>query len=233
MELSIGIPAYNEDKWIGKTLEEIGQYLEEKQIDWEIIVVDDGSADSTIEVVRGSKGVRLLCNERNMGKGYSVRRGVLAAEGNYIIIIDADLPFPISELEKVLNVLKEGWDIAIGSKYLQKSEKITDVPWYRLYGGRLFNLLARLLLIRGIRDTQCGLKVFKQKVAKDLFTRQRVNGFAFDVEVLYLAQSMGYKIKELPVKWKYVFKERGCSFLLRGLSMVLDLFRIKFMKYDV
>ncbi len=202
--LSIVIPAYNEAKRIGSTLEHILEFMAKKEYDYEIIVVDDGSKDNTCEVVkektRDTKA-RILVNEVNQGKGYTVSRGVLAAEGEYVLFSDADESTPISELDKLMEAVKQGYDIAIGSRAVDRSTVEVPQAWLRDMMGRTFNLIVRAVVIGGIKDTQCGFKLFRAEAAKKIFPRQRITGFSFDVESLFLARKFGYKIVEIPVRW--------------------------------
>lgn len=206
MDLSIIIPAYNEERCLGATLRAILAYVERQPYSAEIIVVDDGSQDATARVVApfcGRKSrVRLIQNRRNRGKGFSVRRGFLRAKGKYLLFSDADLSTPIEEVEKLLAALRNGYDIAIGSRALPGSRIEVNQPWYRKNMGRLFNILVQALILRGIRDTQCGFKCFTREAAVDICHRMRCERFAFDVEMLYLAHAMGYRVGEIPVIWR-------------------------------
>ncbi|NPV52962.1 MAG: glycosyltransferase [Firmicutes bacterium] len=222
--LSIVIPAYNEETRIGETLDKIVDYFSSSSPDLngasvpgrvepidrvEIIVVDDGSTDGTCGVVEarsrqsGEAGVviQLLRNGVNRGKGFSVKHGVLAARGDYILFSDADLSTPIAEVDKLVCWLSDGYDVAIGSRALAESRITIPQPLHRRIMGRVFNHLVQLVAIKGIQDTQCGFKAFTREAAQTLFTMQRVDGFAFDVEILYLARQLGFKIKEVPVEW--------------------------------
>lgn len=203
--LSVVIPAYNEETRIAKSLEKIYLYLQQQSYTYELIVVDDGSRDQTIRVVtdifkRIEHGV-LLVNERNRGKGYSVRRGMLASTGEYVVFSDADLSTPIEEVEKLLPVLTQGYDVAIGSRGLKESDVRVHQPFYREYMGKVFNMLIRMLMLTQFHDTQCGFKGFRGDVARRLFALLTLERFSFDVEVLFLAARQGCKIKEVPVQW--------------------------------
>ena len=184
--LSIVIPAYNEEAVIKNTLDRAGKYLEGRYPPYEIIVVCDGCKDNTArlaeEAGKANHRIRVLDRKTNMGKGFSVRQGCLEAKGKYIIFTDADLSTPIDEIEKLLKWLEEGYDIAIGSRGLSESDIQIRQPWYRETMGKIFNLFVQAIAIRGISDTQCGFKGFKRDVAKDVFKRQTINGFGFDVE---------------------------------------------------
>jgi dolichyl-phosphate beta-glucosyltransferase len=203
--ISVVIPAYNESERIKKTLERICNYLNDVACEWEIIVVDDGSTDTTFQIVKEcaekEERIHIIKNERNMGKGYSVKRGVLQGKGKYILFSDADLSAPIEELEKLIKYLSKGYDIAIGSRGLPASDIRIHQPWYRERMGKIFNLFVQILALPGIWDTQCGFKCFKREVAHKVFKLQRIHGFAFDVEVLYIARKFKYKTKEIPIQW--------------------------------
>lgn len=227
--LSVVIPTYNEESKLPVTLKEIIIYFDEGHADYEIIIVDDGSTDTTqlkIEEFQSNHSrIRLLKNGRNSGKGFSVKKGILAAKGEYILFCDADGSTPISELEKLLRKLRAGDDIAIGSRGLRLSQIKVRQPVYREYMGKIFNRLVRLFAVPGISDTQCGFKCFKRVVARELFNEQTLNHFSFDVEILYLAQKRGYKIAEVPVIW--VNSPESCVSLIKDpLRMLFDLLRI-------
>lgn len=175
MFISVVIPAYNEEKQIGNALARIKDYLTEKGKPFEIIVVDDGSSDKTVEITRkvlADKNFILLRNKENRGKGYSVRRGILISQGKYVLFSDADLSTPIEELEKLIPILENGYDVAIGSRALAESNILVHQKWHREALGRLFNIFVRNFIMNGIRDTQCGFKCFKRKAAQDIFSRQ-------------------------------------------------------------
>lgn len=206
MELSLIIPAYNEELRISATLQHILDYLHRQGESFEILIVDDGSTDHTRAVVQYfiehyPQEVKLLKNPRNRGKGYSIKRGVEEATGDIILFSDADLSTPIEEMEKLLPYLKEDYDIAIGSRALPESKIMVHQPWYRENMGKIFNLLVQALVFPGIKDTQCGFKAYKTKVAKELFSQSFIEGFAFDVEILYLARKAKYRVKEVPISW--------------------------------
>ena len=203
--VSVVVPAYNEESRILPTLERLRQYLKGHFREFEIIVVDDGSADNTASVVKALslelKELNLLRYEKNRGKGYAVRKGVLSSGGAMVLICDADLSAPIEELEKLQTFIEGGFDIAIGSRGLSESDIIVRQPWYREGMGKIFNMFVKTLVFGGIKDTQCGFKLFRGDVARSLFAKSLINGFSFDVEILFLAGKAGYRIKEEPVKW--------------------------------
>lgn len=203
--LSIIIPAFNEEKRLPKTLEHLRQYLSSAPFSSEVLVVDDGSTDGTRrlvqEMVKDSPGLRLLVNERNRGKGYSVRQGVEEAAGELVLFFDADASTPIDQVEKFFPHFQDGADVLIGSRSLPDSDVRVHQPWYRETMGRTFNLFVRLLVLRGFVDTQCGFKAFTREAALSIFARQRLSGFSFDVEILFIAGKLGYKITEVPIVW--------------------------------
>jgi dolichyl-phosphate beta-glucosyltransferase len=205
-KLSIIIPAYNEENRITHTLPIIKNFLEKKKMNAEIIVVNDGSSDSTKEVVEELKrtipNLKLINLDRNHGKGFAVKKGIEANKGEYILFVDADNSTPIEEFEKLMNKMRESKsNIAIGSRYLHDSNVRIKQPLYRIFLGRIGNTLTRLFLIDGIKDTQCGFKLFEHKVAQEIFSFQKIKRFAFDIEVLVVAKNLDYKIIEVPVSW--------------------------------
>jgi len=202
MKYSIIIPAYNEEKRISKTVARILEFFEKKKVDFEIIVVNDGSNDKTSEAVKifRNKKIRLLEFSPNHGKGFAVKQGMLNAKGDIILFSDADLSTPIEEFDKLINYIKD-FDVIIGSRSIKGANVVKHQPFYRELMGKIFNKIVRLFTIRGIIDTQCGFKMFNQKAAKDVFSKTRITGFGFDVEALFLAKILKYKIKEVPVTW--------------------------------
>jgi len=229
--ISVIIPAYNEEARIVATFRKIKSYLNRQNYSHEIIIVDDGSDDRTGELVKGliknDNQISYLRNLRNMGKGYSVKCGVLKARGDYIMFSDADLSVPIEEIEKLFKWLREGFHIAIGSRGLPESKIIVRQFWVRQVMGKIFNFLIRRIAVRDIRDTQCGFKCFKKGVADRLFQNQKLNGFSFDVEILYLAQKAGYRIKEVPIVWSNSTGTK-VHIIKDAIKMFFDLIRIIF-----
>lgn len=205
-DLSIIIPAYNEENRIKNTLLAINDYLSDRKINAEIIVVNDGSNDKTTDVVNSYQNkipnLKLINLSKNYGKGAAVKRGIIESKGKMIFFTDADNSTPIDELEKLQKLLTaNNAQIAIGSRYLQDSSVKIKQPKYRILLGRAGNILIRIFLIDGIRDTQCGFKLFTRDAAKNIFQFQKVKRFGFDMEALVIASQLGYKIVEVPVSW--------------------------------
>lgn len=227
--LSVVIPAYNEEQRLGGTLERLFEYLQAQPYDSEVIVVDDGSRDRTAqiaaEVDAGGIPLEILQNTPNRGKGYSVRRGFLAARGERVLFSDADLSTPIEEVEKLLSLMEEA-DVAIASRALADSDVTVHQPWYREGMGRMFNVIVQTFALRGIRDTQCGFKCFTREAARAVCQLLTCDRFAFDVEMLYLARKQGFIIREAPVTWINSEKSTVCP-VSDSASMILDVLRIR------
>lgn len=205
-DISIIIPAYNEENRIKNTLLSIQDYISSNKINAEIIVVNDGSKDSTVEVVKSYQNkipnLQIIDLGKNCGKGAAVKQGVIKSRGKLILFTDADNSTPIEELEKLQkSLMTNNAQIAIGSRYLQDSSVKIKQPKYRIFIGRAGNLLIRMFLIDGLRDTQCGFKLFTSDAAKNIFQFQKVSRFGFDMEALVVAGHLGYKIVEVPVSW--------------------------------
>lgn len=228
--LSVVIPAFNEAARIRDTLQEVARHLAHCRFSSEILVIDDGSADGTSEVALstevGGVPVEVLRHEKNAGKGYAVQRGALRARGDVILIRDADLPVSLDQLAPMLHRVRVGSDLVIASRALPDSLAISSQPHHRALLGKLFNRLVRWWLIPNIFDTQCGFKLISRRAAAAIFPRQRIAGFAFDVEILFLAKQAGFAIAEVPVTWRHVNPSR-VSPLKDGTQMLLDLFRIR------
>lgn len=205
-KLSIVIPAYNEARRIGRTIQALRDYVSRTATPCELIVVDDGSKDRTADVVRQSEpeslNLRLLVNPINRGKGHSVRQGMLAATGDVLAMCDADLASPIEEVDKLLVWLDRGYDVVIGSRDLPDSRLDPPQPPLRRLMAGVFRALRRRLLLPALRDTQCGLKVFRCDVAREAFSCQTIDGWLFDCEVLAIADRLGFRIKEVGVVWR-------------------------------
>ena len=229
-DLSIVIPAYNEESRIGPTVRDIVTYCRARGRRFELILVDDGSRDATTSVGRllseefpELKVIRLAANH---GKGYAVRTGVVNAIGRLILFADADGATPIEEIERLESALDSGADIAVGSRALRASGVQVHAKFYRHLMGRTFHLLVEWLADGGVKDTQCGFKLFRSAVAQDLFSRMRMNGFSFDVEVLVMAQRRGYRVAEVPVNWTHRPGSK-VQLTLDSLRMAADLVRIR------
>ena len=203
--LSVIIPAYNEERRLPPTLDRISAFLDVAGYDGEIVVVDDGSRDRTPHVLaeasRAHPRLRIVRHEFNTGKGFAVRRGVLAATREAILISDADLSTPIEEVERLWSWYDRGFDAIIGSRALSQSELLIKQPLHRRGMGRAFNFLVSTTCLRGIRDTQCGFKLFRASNARPVFRALKTFGFAFDVEVLMRSRRLGHRMAEVPVQW--------------------------------
>jgi dolichyl-phosphate beta-glucosyltransferase len=229
--ISIVIPAYNEQTRLPETLRRVTQYLQES--DWafrEILVVDDGSTDATADaataIARANPEIQVLRNPGNRGKGYSVRHGMLKARGEWRLFSDADLSAPIEELEKLWCEVEKGTEeIAIGSRALDRSLIGVHQPGYRESMGRIFNAVMRAATGLHISDTQCGFKLFRGDVAEEVFSRQTLERFGFDAEVLYIAVQRGYHIAEVPVRWNHV--EGSKVGMLTGIHAFEELLEIR------
>jgi len=201
-ELSVVIPAYNEAERLGPSLDRALDYLETRGASFEVLVVDDGSADATGEVAAAYAGrnVRLLTLPRNRGKGAALRAGVLASGGDRVLLSDADFSTPIEELPKLERRLADA-DLVLGSRAAPGADVRERQPIYRELMGKTFNRLIRLLGVRGLRDTQCGFKLVRGEVGRQLFAAMEIDGFAYDVEMVWLAQRRGYRVVEVGVVW--------------------------------
>jgi len=203
--ISIIIPAYNEEKRLGESLDTLSQYLKTFEERVEVIVVDDGSSDQTVQIAESKQGsfdnFRVIRLEHNLGKGAAVKKGFEEAEGEIVVFTDADFSTPITELPKLLAPIRSGFDIAVGSRALDRSLVKKHQNRIRELIGRLSNILIRALAVKGIYDTQCGFKAFRKDSCTKIFEGQTIPKFAFDVELLYLAQRAGLKIKEVGVLW--------------------------------
>jgi len=232
--LSLIIPAYNEKARIVSTVVTVQDYLGTIGKPYEIIVVDDGSLDESRDVLArklsGVAGVRVISYQPNAGKGYAVRQGMLASRGEYAAFSDVDLSAPIEELDKLFAALDQGSDVAIGSRAVKGSELIVHQPLYRELGGKILKRIIGLVAVGDINDTQCGFKLFRGEVARAVFAKCMVNGWGFDVEALYLARRMGYRIAEVPVRWSHSADSRIRP-LQAGLQVLRDTLRIRLHDY--
>jgi dolichyl-phosphate beta-glucosyltransferase len=208
--LSLVVPAYNEEQRLPSTLQKMQSFLSRQSFTFEVLVVDDGSADGTAGVVErameGFPRLRLL-REPHRGKGHAVRQGMLAATGDCVMFCDADLSMPIEEVTKFPEALRGPYGVAIGSREVAGARRIGE-PGHRHMMGRVFNLIVRLLAVPGLQDTQCGFKAFTREATRQIFNRQTLDGFGFDVEVLYIARKQGIDITEIPISWYYCASSR-------------------------
>jgi len=233
MEISIVIPAYNEEERLPNTLETIIDYFEKSHKEYEIIVVDDGSSDHTGGIAQQyNPRAKLYKLPKNLGKGAAVRAGVEQAKGDFILFTDADLSTPITELPKLYSALEENSDIAIGSRAIDSSLIKLHQPLYRELMGKTFNKIVQFLVFKGIKDTQCGFKLFKNSVAKEIFSQAKIDGFGFDVEILYLARKKNYKIAEIPVEW-HNDKKSKINPIKDSLKMFIEILKIRKLHKDV
>jgi len=231
LDLSIVIPAFNEERRLPKTLDNIGAFLQSRPMRAEIIVVDDGSTDATSQLVASYQskyaGLRLVSNGRNRGKGFSVRQGMLEARGEFALFTDADLSTPIEEADKLLATLKEqGYDAAIGSRAVDRSLIQIHQSAVRERAGILFNYMVRWIMGIGFSDTQCGFKAFRMDRARIIFEQQRIERFGFDPEILFLAKRHGLRVAEVPVHWSHDAATK-VNVVADGMRMLLDLLVIR------
>ena len=230
--ISVVIPAYDEARRLPSSLEAVLGYLNAGE--WsstEVLVVDDGSTDGTAAVAKEfcetHPGIRLLRNPGNRGKGYSVRHGMLEAKGDWVLFTDADLSAPIEELDKLLRAARDQHaGVVIGSRALDRSLIGVHQSVFREYAGRIFNLMMRLLTGLPFWDTQCGFKLFSARAAREVFRRQRLDGFGFDVEALFIARKRGFRAVEVPVRWNHV-EGTKVSMFRESVNMFLDLVRVR------
>ncbi|PIP24426.1 MAG: hypothetical protein COS25_01015 [Candidatus Nealsonbacteria bacterium CG02_land_8_20_14_3_00_37_10] len=231
MHLSVIIPAYNEEKRLPKTLGEIDKYLRGQNYDYEILVVNDGSKDKTVEVAQNLtsqiKNLKVTGYKKNQGKGYAVRFGMLEAKGDLRIFTDADNSTSINQIEKMWPYFKEGYDIVIGSRDVKGAVLNPPQPWLRhIILGEGFKLYRKIIIdLWGIEDTQCGFKCFTKKTAEDIFPKCKIDRFAFDPEILITGKLSGYKIKEIPVYWKNDLESKVKFKSI--IKMALDLIKIR------
>src|SRR5215216_5406355 len=229
-DLSVVIPAYNEESRIERTIRDVVAYCRGTGRSFELILVDDGSRDKTSTVgwnlAAEFPELRLIRLAANHGKGYAVRTGVVNAIGRLVLFADADGATPISEIERLESALKSGADVAVGSRALRAAGVRVHAKLYRHLIGRTFHILVEWLADGGVKDTQCGFKLFRSPVAQDLFSRTLMNGFSFDVEVLVMARQRGYRVAEIPVNWTH---QPGSKVRLTfdSLRMAADLVKIR------
>jgi len=228
--LSVVIPAYNEESRIAESLDTIIKYLEKQPYTFEVFIVDDGSSDNTADICSEYSSqhsfIKFMKLPVNQGKGCAVRTGMLHASGNYLLMSDADLATPIEELDGFWQWIDEGFDIVIASRAIDNAVLVEHQPFHREFGGRVFNLIVQASAVPGIKDTQCGFKLFTRKSSDAVFSLCTSNGFGFDIEALFLARALKFRIKEAPVHWCH--KEGSKVKVLRdGPSVMLDILRIR------
>ena len=233
--VSVIIPAYNEEALITSTLDGLQTYLSTQPERYEILVVDDGSLDQTAACIASwhkANGIdlRLLINEQNMGKGFSIRRGVMESRGRYIIFIDADLPYELDAIEQFLKALRNGCDLAIGSRVLPGSQ-VKGVPLLRFVSGQIFSWMVQAVLFSGLPDTQCGFKSFQAPAAKEIFRRLTISGFGFDVEMLFVARKLNYAIQPVPVRMIDHRHRSRVRLVVDSFRMFANLFMVRW--YDL
>jgi glycosyltransferase involved in cell wall biosynthesis len=227
-DLSIVIPAFNEEQRLPGAIQAATKYLAITGGSAEVLIVENGSSDRTWEIAAGAASAdsrfRALHLEER-GKGRAVRAGMLASNGRLAVLCDADFSMPVEEIRLLTDAIEAGADVAVGSREAPGARRVGE-PARRHIMGRVFNAVVHLLAVRGLQDTQCGFKAFRQATAQDLFRRQRVNGWAFDVELLYLAQRLGYRISEVPITWRYDASSRVRP-VADTISMLQELLTIR------
>jgi dolichyl-phosphate beta-glucosyltransferase len=228
--LSIVIPAYNEERRLVQSLAKIAAYLDAERLDAEVLVVDDGSKDRTAELAAGAlsgRRGRVVRNGENRGKGYSVRHGALEARGRFVLVCDADLSTPIEDHQKLARTIRDrDCDVVIGSRALPDSNVLVRQSWLRQSMGKSFNMIIRALTGLPWRDTQCGIKLMDRDRVKPLLEKMVVDGFAFDVEILFLCAKFGLSVAEVPVTWRNAAGSK-VSLLSDPLRMVADVLRLR------
>jgi glycosyltransferase involved in cell wall biosynthesis len=228
--LSIVIPAYNESARIERTLQRVMECVDRQGWDAEVLVVDDGSVDGTVEIVRRwmerNPRLYLVQNDGNRGKGYSVRNGLLQAAGEVVMFTDADLSAPMEEAERLMAAIVAGADVAIGSRWMDRTRQTQHQPMYRRFFGRCFNWVTRTVMGLPFKDTQCGFKAFKRTAAQVIFRLQRIERWGFDPEILFIARKLGYDIREVAVTWGHDERSR-MSYLKDGMKMLEEIAAIR------
>lgn len=234
LEYSIIIPAYNESARIESALRAVTDCIRERGWHAELLVVDDGSTDNTAAIVErwaaDHPEIRLIRNPRNRGKGFSVRNGMLRAQGKVVMFTDADLSSPIEEAERLFAAIADGADVAIGSRWLEGKRIVHKQPLYRRFFGRCFNALTRFIMRLPFADTQCGFKAFRHHAAETVFGLQRIERWGFDPEILFIALHRGLNVREVPVTWGHDERSR-ISYLRDGMQMLAELVFIRWSSF--
>ena len=228
--LSVIIPAYNEESNIASTLSEVSGFLKKKGFTYEILVVDDGSSDGTVskamEIVENLPEMNVIESKPNRGKGYVVREGMGVARGRYLMFMDADNATSIRELDKFLPYLEEGYDAVIGSRRLKDSEIVVPESALRIFMGNVYIILSRILIGGRVTDFNCGFKAYKKEAAVKIFSKQKMNDWSFDTELIFLLKKFNMKIKEVPVKWEHKADSK-VEPLKAGIESFLSLVKIR------
>ncbi len=231
LDITIILPAYNEVKRISQTISEIQNYLRQNQLSYEIIVAadgDDGTRELVVILAEADPGIKVIGNEERRGKGYGIRQAVKLSRGKIVGYVDADNKTPIQELDKIRPRFKEGYHVVFGSRGLPESHIFRAQPFIRRVGSKGFRYFMQIVVgLPDIVDTQCGFKFFVRNVALDLFNRQKIDGYMFDVEILYLARKAGYRCKEVPINWRDDADTR-LNLITGNIRNAVDIFRIKF-----
>jgi glycosyltransferase involved in cell wall biosynthesis len=229
-QLSIVIPAYNESVRIEATLERVMTCVSEQGWDAEVLVVDDGSKDDTAAIVQrwmnDHPRLHMVKNPGNKGKGYSVRNGLLQSAGDIVMFTDADLSSPMEEAQRLITAIEDGADVAIGSRWMDRTRQTIHQPLYRQFFGRCFNWVTRRIMGLPFKDTQCGFKAFKREAAQVIFRLQTIERWGFDPEILFIARKLNYTITEVPVTWGHDERSR-MSYLKDGMKMLEDMVVIR------
>lgn len=229
IDISIVIPAKDEERRLPRFLDEVAAYCRKSSLTYEVIVVDDGSQDATAAVVDSyaTEIARLSCLRlpRNCGKGNAVKQGLWRAQGRVAVFLDADGSTPVAEIEDNLSWFDQGYDIIIGSRVLGDGRHTVKARWHRRMMGKVLNGLVHICLFKNIQDSQCGFKMFRQEIIRPLFSRVTINGFGFDLEMLYLASKLNFHVKEVPVNWHHV-EESKIHLWKDSLGMLVNIFQI-------
>ena len=236
LDLSVIIPVYNEQERIAATLYNVKDYLESTDLKFEIVVVDDGSNDMTAEIVKfvdiygsefkSQQTGQLEENVKNVGKGYSIAKGMMRAKGDIVLFSDADGATPITELTKLIEQINSGFDVVVGSRQHPESQ-VTGRTWLRRVLSKGFNYIATTMGLLSVRDSQCGFKAYRREAARKVAALQQTNGFCFDVEQLYIAKKLGLEIGEIPVSWHH-HEGSSLSLFSDSIAMFCDLIKIRF-----